>query len=189
MIEIRFHSRGGQGAVVAAKMLAVAFFKESKFVQTFPSFGSEIRGAPVVAYTRIDEKQIKRRWNIYTPDHLVVLDESLLKGGTILGGVKDRAWIVVNSAKHPSQLAGDNTSRFSVATVDATNIAYKYGLGSRTTPIVNTAILGAFAKATALVKIESITEAIQELVPNNPTNNVLAMREAFEATNILPGVC
>lgn len=187
MIEIRFHSRGGQGAVVASKILAVAFFKEGKFIQAFPSFGSEVRGAPVVAYTRVDENPIKRRWNIYTPDHLIILDESLVKGIAIFTGLKDLGWIVVNSAKPPVELYTDNTSRFSIATVDATNIALKHGLGSRTAPIVNTAILGAFAKATSLLKLESVIEAVRESVPINSANNVLALCEAFESTKILLG--
>jgi 2-oxoisovalerate ferredoxin oxidoreductase gamma subunit len=187
MIEIRFHSRGGQGAVVAAKILAVAFFREQKFVQTFPSFGSEVRGAPIVAYTRVHEKPIHRRWNIANPDHLIVLDENLLRMGTILGGLKENGWIVVNSPRSPGELTGEKTRRFSIATVNATSIAYKYGLGSRTTPIVNTAILGAFSRATALLQIESIAEAIRELVPNNPTNNVSALKEAYESTATVSG--
>lgn len=187
MIEIRFHSRGGQGAVVAAKILAVAFFREGKFVQTFPSFGSEVRGAPIVAYTRVHEKPIHRRWNIATPDHLIVLDEYLLKMGNILDGLKEKGWIVVNSSRPPAELIGEKTRRFSIATVNATHIAYKYGLGSRTMPIVNTAILGAFSRATGLLQIESIAEAIRELVPNNPVKNVSALREAYESTDTISG--
>jgi 2-oxoacid:acceptor oxidoreductase gamma subunit (pyruvate/2-ketoisovalerate family) len=183
MIEIRFHSRGGQGAVVAAKILAVAFFKEGKFVQTFPSFGSEIRGAPVTAFTRLDDSQIHRRWNIYNPDYLIVLDDSLLKMPATLTGLKNTGWIVINSTRELDRILKKDAI-FSVARVDATHIASSHGLGSRTTPIVNTAILGAFAKAMGSIGVESIAEAIRELVPKNVEKNISALREAFESTDI-----
>jgi 2-oxoacid:acceptor oxidoreductase gamma subunit (pyruvate/2-ketoisovalerate family) len=188
MIEIRFHSRGGQGAVIAAKILAVAFFKEGKFVQTFPSFGSEVRGAPVMAYTRVDDKQIQRRWNIYNPDYLIILDESLLKMSPTLGGLKDTGWIVLNTTRGPAQIVEQVARRFSVATVDATHIAFKHGLGSRTMPIVNTAILGGFAKVVSSIRVESIEETIRELVPINTAKNISALWEAFESTNISRGI-
>jgi 2-oxoacid:acceptor oxidoreductase gamma subunit (pyruvate/2-ketoisovalerate family) len=142
----------------------------------------------MMAYTRVDDKQIQRRWNIYNPDYLIILDESLLKMGPTLGGLKDTGWIVVNSTRGPAQIVEQEAQRFSIATVDATHIALKHGLGSRTMPIVNTGILGAFAKAMSSIRVESIEEAIRQLVPTNTSKNISALWEAFESTNISQGV-
>ncbi len=102
MIEIRMHGRGGQGAVVACKLLASAIYKEGKFAQSFPAFGVERRGAPVMAYTRIDDKPIHLRTEIYEPNHLIVLDENLLLTVDVTAGLKDGGTIVINSTKAPS---------------------------------------------------------------------------------------
>jgi len=99
MIELRFHSRGGQGGVIAGKLLAVAIFKEGKFVQTFPTFGVERRGAPVMTFVRISDKPIRLRNQVYAPDHLVVLDPSLLQFFDVLQGLKEGGIILVNTEK------------------------------------------------------------------------------------------
>ncbi len=88
MIEIRIHGRGGQGAVVASKVMASAFFKQGKWVQAFPSFGAERRGAPVAAYTRVDEKEITLRCSVQRPDHIVLLDQNLARHPDITQGLK-----------------------------------------------------------------------------------------------------
>ena len=90
MREIRFHGRGGQGAVIASKILAEAFFREGKYVQSFPAFGAERRGAPVAAFTRVDENPIRIRTQIYAPDTVVVLDPSLLESADITSGLKPK---------------------------------------------------------------------------------------------------
>jgi 2-oxoacid:acceptor oxidoreductase gamma subunit (pyruvate/2-ketoisovalerate family) len=182
MIEIRFHGRGGQGAVIASKILAVAFFKEGKYVQAFPAFGAERRGAPVSAFTRIDEIPISLRTYIYNPDRVVVLDPTLIESIDVTEGMKEGGIIILNSDKDPYQY--ESFGHFILATVDANRIAVKYGLGTPTAPIVNTAILGAYARATEEIGMESIIEAIKESVPSNKEANADASMEAFEETRV-----
>lgn len=180
MIELRFHSRGGQGGVIAGKLLAVAIFKEGKFVQTFPTFGVERRGAPVMTYVRISDKLIRLRNQVYTPDHLVILDPSLIQFYDVLQGLKDGGIILVNTDKDIAEF--NFPDRFRPVVVNAARIAMNHKLGSITQPIVNTAIIGALAKATGLAKIESVVEAIKEEVPAKQEANALAAMEAYEAT-------
>jgi len=97
MIEIRIHGRGGQGAVIASEVLAMAAFREGKHVTSFPAFGVERRGAPVAAFTRIDDRPIRLKCEIYAPDHVVVLDPSLLQVVDVTAGLKPGGWILVNS--------------------------------------------------------------------------------------------
>ena len=178
MIEIRFHGRGGQGAVVASKLLASAFFKEGKWVQSFPAFGVERRGAPVMAFLRINNERIKLRISIYQPDHIVVLDPTLIEVVDVTGGLKPEGWVLINSDRHPGEFK--DFSSFRVATIDASRIAVKHRLGSRTQPIVNTAILGAFSRTTGLVSIEAVVESIKESAPVKKEANVQAALEAYE---------
>ena len=153
MIEIRFHGRGGQGVVTAARLLAEAAFLEGKYCQAFPFFGAERRGAPVVAFTRIDHKPIRTRTQVYEPSHVVVLDSTVLEAVNVAAGLKRGGVVVVNAKKIPDQLKGAK-----VALVDATAVAIET-LG---VPITNTPMLGALAKATGVVSINSVTEAIKK---------------------------
>jgi 2-oxoacid:acceptor oxidoreductase gamma subunit (pyruvate/2-ketoisovalerate family) len=178
MIEIRFHGRGGQGAQVASKILAVAFFHEGFCVQSFPAFGVERRGAPVMAFLRIDQQPIQLRVNIYEPDHIVVLDPTLIGAIDVTSGLKPDGWILINSSQSSGTFG--HLKNFRTATVDATSIAIRNGLGSRMNPIVNTAILGAFSKVTGLVGIDSIALAIREEIPAKKGENVQAAREAYQ---------
>jgi len=179
MIEVRIHGRGGQGAVIASEILATASFYDGKFCQSFPAFGVERRGAPVTAFTRIDDKAIRIRTQIYVPDHIVVLDQTLLTEGVeVTGGLKDGGWVVVNSRKDLGGFPGFD--RYRVATVDANSIAMSHGVGTPTAPVVNTTILGAFARVTGLVTIDSVIKAIKEIVPTKRDENALAAKEAFE---------
>jgi len=180
LIEIRIHGRGGQGAVIASKVLANAFFKEGKFVQAFPAFGVERRGAPVVAFARVDDGPIDLRCEIYRPDHIIVLDHALTESVDVTAGLKKGGWIVINSHRRPEDFPYGSDYR--VAVVNANAIAWKYKLGSRATPIVNTAILGAFARSTSLVSLEAVVEAVLEAVPLNPEGNRQATVEAYEST-------
>ena len=179
MFEIRFHGRGGQGVVVASTVLASAFFKEGKFVQAFPSFGAERRGAPVTAFTRVSDHEIRERYGIYKPDCLIVLDSSLTKNPTLTSGLKQGHWIIINSDKKPENYAflGD----FRMATVDGNSIAKRHGLGTSSMPIVNTTILGALPKVTPLLGIESILEAVREYAPSKPEKNAEAALESYHA--------
>jgi 2-oxoacid:acceptor oxidoreductase gamma subunit (pyruvate/2-ketoisovalerate family) len=180
MIEVRFHGRGGQGAVVASKLLASALFKEGKSVQSFPAFGVERRGAPVMAFLRIDDHPIKLRTNVYQPDHIVVLDPTLLDAVDVTSGLKPNGWVVLNSDRHPGEFR--SLASFRVGTVDASKIAVENQLGSRTNPIVNTAILGAFCRVTGLVSIDTVVESIRESVPAKAEANTRAALEAYEKT-------
>ncbi len=107
MIEIRFHGRGGQGAVTSAELLALAAIGEGKYAQAFPSFGPERRGAPVVAFCRIDEERIRIRANIYEPDIVVVLDSSLLTIVNVAAGLKDKGIVVTTSTDAPEKVKED----------------------------------------------------------------------------------
>jgi 2-oxoacid:acceptor oxidoreductase gamma subunit (pyruvate/2-ketoisovalerate family) len=178
MIEIRFHGRGGQGAVVASTLLAMAAFLEGKDVQAFPYFGVERRGAPVTAFTKIDDKPVRIKSQIYEPDYVVVLDASLLKAVDVTLGLKNGGLVLINADKRPEDIKG---VKGKIATVDATSIAVAHGLGSREAPIVNTAILGAFAKATGIVSLKSIVESIMESAPAKKQENAEAAKDAYEA--------
>lgn len=177
MIEIRIHGRGGQGAVVASAVLASALFYDGRYVQAFPAFGVERRGAPVMAFTRWDYKPIRIRTNVYQPDHVIVLDWTLiLEGIDVATGLKENGWILVNSSK---DIVTGDFSKYKVAIVDAGSIAVSHRLGTPTAPVVNTAILGAFSKMTGMVTIGSVIRAIRDNVPDKKEENVAAAREAY----------
>ena len=181
MIEIRFHGRGGQGAVIASKLLAQAVFEEKKFVQAFPSFGVERRGAPVQAFLRVDENRINLRANIYTPNHLIVLDPTLIKNEATFAGLLPEGWVLVNCNRLPGELSIHSVLKENrIATVDASSIAINHRLGSRTSPIVNTAILGAFCRITGICHLESLEKAIKKGVPVKADANIAAARDAYE---------
>jgi pyruvate ferredoxin oxidoreductase gamma subunit/2-oxoisovalerate ferredoxin oxidoreductase gamma subunit len=179
MYEVRFHGRGGQGAVTAANILAVAAFKEGKDVQAFPIFGVERRGAPVAAFMRMDEKNIDIKTQIYEPDAIVVLDPTLLDVVNVAEGLKENGIVIINSKKDASEFDFGGAK---VYTVDATKIAVENRLGTMTNPIVNTAILGAFSKAIGNVGMAAIEEAIDENAPVKKEENKKAAQEAFELT-------
>lgn len=181
MIEIRFHGRGGQGAVIGGKILATAVFSEGRFVQAFPSFGVERRGAPVMAFVRIDDKRIDLRSQIYHPNHLIILDPTLIKNHATFDGFKGEGWVLINTKRAPEDLAGaPRLSGMRVATVDAGGIAVRNRLGQALSPIVNTAILGAFCRITGICSIDSICDAIMKGMPIKPKENAKAAREAYE---------
>lgn len=178
MIEISIQGRGGQGVVIASKILASAFFIEGKWVQSFPSFGGERRGAPVKAFVRVDDNRILRRSLVYEPDHILILDASLFEEIDVSAGLKPGGWIVINSSKPPSFFR--SLTQYHVATVDGSQIALNFGLGSSVAPIVNTAMLGAFSRATRLVKIDSIIKGIREGVFQNMEANVESAMKTYQ---------
>jgi 2-oxoisovalerate/pyruvate ferredoxin oxidoreductase gamma subunit len=179
MIEIRMHGRGGQGGVIAAKILASAIFKEGKYAQSFPSFGVERRGAPVLAFTRVDDKPIRLRTAIYEPDHIIILDSTLIKFTNVFSGLKRGGTILVNTSSPLSSFGFPED--YSVASVDAAGIAVRHGLGTKSMPIVNSSILGAFAKFSGVVGIDAIVEAVREGVPMKQDENAAAAYDAYEA--------
>jgi len=178
LYEIRFHGRGGQGAVVASEVLANAAFREGYFVTAVPFFGVERRGAPVTAFARLSKEPILIRSGIYTPDYVVVLDESLLSAVDVLEGLKPEGPILINTRRAPADLP--IAARYNVFSVNATDIAIKHGLGSPTAPIVNTAILGAFAKISKLVTLNTLIEAVRSVVPSRKDANAAATKEAYD---------
>lgn len=159
--EIRWHGRGGQGAVTAATLLAkAAMYAGFKGTQAFPFFGAERRGAPIRAFTRISRNPILVHSQIYNPDVLVVLDSTLLRITNVLEGVRENAFLVVNTTKE--RVEADTRQKLQIFAVDATAIALKLGLVVAGQPVVNTPILGAFSKATKLVDMKNVGRAILE---------------------------
>jgi 2-oxoacid:acceptor oxidoreductase gamma subunit (pyruvate/2-ketoisovalerate family) len=180
MRELRIHGRGGQGAVIASKLLAVALFREGRWVQSFPAFGVERRGAPVTAFLRVAESPIRLRCEVASPDDLIVLDPTLIGAIDVAAGLKAGGGILINSDSGPDAYPALQ-ARYRVATVDASGIAAAHGIGSKTQPIVNTAILGAFATWSGLVSLDSVCAAIEEEVPVRAEANVAAARQAAVA--------
>jgi pyruvate ferredoxin oxidoreductase gamma subunit len=175
MIEIRIHGRGGQGNVAAAELLSIAAFKDGKFAQAFPSFGAERIGAPVQAFVRIDEKKIRTREEVRTPDYLIVQDSFLIGAVPVLDGIKPEGLILVNADEAPEDLNIKTTAR--VETIPATEIALEI-IGR---PIPNAIMIGAFCSLTGLVSIGAVQEAIMEKFPGRVgENNVAALERAVE---------
>jgi len=182
MQEIRFHGRGGQGTVVASILLAKAFFKAGQYVQTFPLFGVERRGAPVEAYLRLDKEKVLIRSNIYTPDHIVVQDMKLIHSVDVTKGLKLGGSILINSRNLPDNI--EPFSGFRLAFVDANRIAASNGLGTHTHPIINTAMIGAFARVLDMPPLDMIAEAIKNDIHIKAKQNVLAAQQAYEEVNL-----
>ena len=180
MIELRIHGRGGQGAVVASKTLAQAAFLAGRYVQSYPDYGVERRGAPVVAFARIAEPgdDLFVRQDIREPDHVLVLDATLLDSANVIAGLRPGGWVVVNTPDRPGKLGLPDACR--AATVDATSIAVHHGLGTTAQPVVNTAILGAFARATGVVSLEMLLDAIDKEVPAKAEENRAAATSAYQ---------
>ncbi len=177
MYQIRIHGRGGQGVVTAAELIAIAAFKDGKQAQAFPSFGVERTGAPVEAYVRIDNHPIRIHEQIYHPDCLIVQDASLIGSINLTGGCDDRAIIIVNTAQEKKGL-NLGLPEQNIFCVDATKIALKI-IGKN---IVNTVILGAFAKVSKLITIKSLESAIKEKFAEKPEiieKNTKAIKEAY----------
>ncbi len=179
MIEIRWHGRGGQGGVTSAELLAKAAYIDGyKGVQAFPYFGAERRGAPVKAFTRISDREINVRSQIYEPDIVAVLDSSIIDLIDVTEGLKENGKIIINIDKAPDELdlAGH------VYTYDGTGIALRYGLLVAGLPVVNTTMLGAFSKATGLVKLETVQEVIRQKWPGKVGDrNADGAKEAFDS--------
>lgn len=179
MLEIMIFGRGGQGVVLASQILAAAFFKNGQKVQAFPSFGAERRGAPVSAFVRVDRAEMTLRCNIYRADWIVLLDAQLLGNGTLVSSLKEGGALLVNGTAVPESF--EKPPKAGIFMVDARAIALGLHLGSPSSPIMNTAMTGAFARASALVPLDSVIEAIREMAPAEKERNARAAREAYEA--------
>ncbi|MBL7061392.1 MAG: 2-oxoacid:acceptor oxidoreductase family protein [Dehalococcoidia bacterium] len=184
LYEIRWHGRGGQGAVTAAKIVAqAAYLKGCQGVTAAPSFGAERRGIPVSALTRISTEPVMVISQVEKPNAVVVLDHTLLKYKEVISGLSSGGWLVVNSWQHPKELniKGD----FNIATADATKICRELGLMVGGLPMVNTAMLGAFTRATQIVDMPSIKKVIRERFTNNAVDiNLAAIEKAYEITKL-----
>ncbi len=183
--EIRWHGRGGQGAITAAKILAQAAYLEGyRGVTAAPSFGAERRGVPVSASTRIASQPIMVVSQIENPNVVVVLDHTLLKHDEVTSGLTRGGWLIVNSWRHPKEL--DLVGEFNVATVDATRVCSNLGLIVAGLTVVNTAILGAFIRATKAVSMASIEKAIRERFSKSQVDtNLAAVRQTYEMTELV----
>lgn len=175
MEQIRIHGRGGQGSVTMAQMLADAAFEDGKWSQGFPSFGVERLGAPVQAFTRIDDEKITDRSQIDNPDYVIVQDPTLIELVDVAKGLKDDGMIIINSSDSSDEISLETKGE--IITVDATNIALEH-LGK---PIMNTALMGAFASASGLIERESLEKAIKKSFSGEiGEKNVDTMEAAFD---------
>jgi len=181
MLQVRIHGRGGQGVVTAAEMLSVAAFKQGRFAQAFPSFGSERMGAPVVAFCRIDDRDIRLREPIVTPDVLIVQDPTLLYQVDVFQGLQADGYVLINSKRSFDELGlGDIAQRFRrerLITLPATEIALKH-VGR---PMPNTVLLGGFAALSGLITLDAVAHAIRERFAGKVAqDNVAAAMAAFD---------
>jgi pyruvate ferredoxin oxidoreductase gamma subunit len=184
LYEIRWHGRGGQGAITAAKILAQAAHLEGyQGTTAAPSFGAERRGVPISASTRISPQTVLVVSQIEEPDVVVVLDQTLLKYQEVTSGLVTGGWLIVNSWHHPKEL--DIRGDFNIATADATRVCLNLRLIVAGLTVVNTAILGAFARATKLVGMASIEKVIRERFPNNAVDiNLAAIAQTYDITKL-----
>ena len=175
MKEIRIHGRGGQGSVTAAELLAEAAFENGKYSQAFPAFGVERRGAPVMAFVRLDDKPIRLRSQIYEPDYVIVQDATLVDVVNITAGVKQDGIILINTEKKPEYFKFETGA--AIRTIDATKLAMDI-IGK---PVVNTTLIGAFAGISNLIRPVSIINAVMERFPGNVgEKNAKAIQVAYD---------
>ena len=159
MFQVRIHGRGGQGVVTAAEMLSIAAFRMGRHAQAFPSFGSERTGAPVVAYCRIDDKEIRVREPILAPDAVIIQDPTLLHQVEVFAGLKPRGSVLINTSRSLAELGlAGLEGEYRTFCVPATELATQF-VGR---PVPNAALLGAFAAASEVISLESVTGAIRE---------------------------
>ncbi|MCC7327713.1 MAG: 2-oxoacid:acceptor oxidoreductase family protein [Burkholderiales bacterium] len=180
MFQIRIHGRGGQGVVTGAELLSVAAFIEGRHAQAFPSFGSERMGAPVMAFCRIDDREIRLREPVLAPDALIIQDSTLLHQVDVFNGLATEGYILINSRRSFGELGiaemalGGNRRRR--CTVPATSLAMKH-VGR---PLPNAALLGGFAAISRQVRLESVVAAIRDKFPRTiAEQNIAAAEEAF----------
>ena len=179
MIEVRIHGRGGQGNVVAAYLLATAAINEGWHAQAFPAFGAERRGAPVVAFVRLDDKAIRRRSQVLAPDYLIIQDEALMNVPSITDGLKTDGNILLNAAKTSDQYSAENNvDSNNLVTLPATHLALQH-LGR---PVPNTALLSAFLKLTDLLPHSSLIESLEDRFSGVVLEKNIALIEAAAET-------
>ena len=179
MFQVRIHGRGGQGVVTAAELLSVAAFKGGKHAQAFPSFGSERTGAPVVAYCRISEHEIRAREPIMAPDALIIQDASLIKQVDLFSGLTPGGYVIINSSESAQELhlSDKITVPHTRVILPATELALTH-LGR---PVPNAVLLGAFSALTNVVPLKAVTDAINEKFSAKvAASNITAATAAYE---------
>lgn len=181
MFQVRIHGRGGQGVVTGAEMLSIAAFLEGRNAQAFPSFGSERTGAPVVAFCRIDDKEIRLREPIMEPDALIIQDPTLLHQVDVFAGLSRDGYVVLNTNRSFADIGlGELARKFRperLITVSATELALKHV--GRAVP--NVPLLGAFAAASGLISLDSVIAAIREKFGGRiAETNIAAATEAYQ---------
>ncbi|MFU2157518.1 MULTISPECIES: 2-oxoacid:acceptor oxidoreductase family protein [Caldisericum] len=180
--EVRFHGRAGQGAKSGSQMLALAAFKEGKSIQAFPEYGSERRGAPTVAYTRISDKEIRTHEPIVNPDAVLVFDFGLAKNIPVTSGLDEETGVlIVNTTKTPEEIRQITGFKGKIYTVDATGISLE--LLKIDAP--NVPMLGTLVKATGIVKLETLEEVIREefldkIGEEKVQKNIQGLKRGFE---------
>ena len=180
MKEVRIHGRGGQGGVTSAELVATAAIAEGKYAQAFPSFGPERRGAPVAAFIRVSDSQIRTREKVYHPDIVMVLDPSLPALVNVAEGLKDDGIVVLNTELSEDEIRDKFGIKSKLAMVDATKIATEeLGL-----PITNTTMLGALLKATGIVDKDALFEALEKRFGRLAEKNKAALERAYNETVI-----
>jgi len=180
MIEMRFHGRGGQGAVTSAELVARAAIDIGKYATAFPSFGPERRGAPVVAYARVGDEPIRVRAKVYNPDVVIVLDPSLLDIANPTEGLRDDGILIINTSKDSAEIREELSYKGKLALVDASSIAREViGL-----PITNTTMVGALVKGTGLLSVESLEEPFKSRFGKIAPKNIDAMKRAWNETKV-----
>ncbi|PID96705.1 MAG: 2-oxoacid:acceptor oxidoreductase [Actinomycetales bacterium] len=185
MFEVRIHGRGGQGVVTAAEILSVAAFEEGRHAQAFPSFGSERTGAPVVAFCRIADAEVRVREPVVAPDALVVQDATLLHQVDVFAGLKPGGSVLINSTSTPSQLGlGELETTNRLLTIPATDLAREH-IGR---PVPNLIMLGGLAAYTGIVHLDGLLRAIQDHFPGSVgAKNVAAATATYElVTSLVP---
>jgi pyruvate ferredoxin oxidoreductase gamma subunit len=181
MIEMRFHGRGGQGAVTSAELVARAAIDSGKYATAFPSFGPERRGAPVVAFARVDDQPIRLRSKVYNPDVVIVLDPSLLDIANPVDGLRSGGILIINTTHDAAAIKSRLHYEGRIAVVDAAKIAREViGL-----PITNTTMVGALVKGTSVLTVESLIEPFKSRFGKIASRNIEAMKRAFEETTVL----
>jgi len=178
MIEIKFVGRGGQGAVIASQILAKVFFLMGKYPQCFSVFGGERRGAPVASFLRVDDKKIFLKCEIRRPDVMIYMAPDLVDEAEVASLLKPDGLILINNALTTNEFTG--LRKFRLALIDALTIAEGLGMGAT----INTAILGAYARSSGSIPMESLEQAIRETVPAKIDANVAAARKAYELTKV-----
>lgn len=184
--EVRFHGRGGQGAVTSSQLLAIAAFHSGKHGMAFPNFGVERRGAPVESFTRIDDAPINLRAHVYTPDYVIVLDPTLIGCIDPANGLKEDGLMLINSDKNEKEYEKLYPKKnFRIHTINVTKVALDV-IGK---PFVNVATLGAFASISGEVTLESLMKGVDQMLEHKGKLAELNRKALEEVHNLCLGKC